>query len=413
MSAENKAFWIAPWGRAEGFAICCGLFLVGLAIEYWLGIPHSQHFAWPINLLIIAAFSLALLMLHLFFRKWALVNWLGSRSAALASLTALLFMSLVMGLVPQNNVTGAGTATLGINSISSHPAFLLLLSLVCSCVGIATLKRLQPITLRNFAFFLNHAGLYIVLLTAIPGSADLQRLFMTLHEGGITWQASDRRGRVYDMPLAFKLLRFEMEEHNPKAVFINRKSGTVPGHQREKMFELRDGSSGQLLNWSVNVLRHHALAWPVGAAYEAVMHHGAAPASLIRVINKNDGRQLEGWISCGSFAFAEKLLQIDDELLIGMSVPSASRFRTIAHLMSKSGIDREVEIEVNRPITVDGWKIYQHSYDSRFGRWSKTSTLELIRDPWLPAVYIGFFMIIAGSLLMIFCPGHLRGHKEL
>ena len=33
------------------------------------------------------------------------------------------------------------------------------------------------------------------------------------------------------------------------------------------------------------------------------------------------------------------------------------------------------------------------------GRWSETSTFELVKDPWLPAVYLGIFLLLAGAVL--------------
>jgi cytochrome c biogenesis protein ResB len=54
-------------------------------------------------------------------------------------------------------------------------------------------------------------------------------------------------------------------------------------------------------------------------------------------------------------------------------------------------------IEVNRPFHIAGWTIYQLGYDTEMGRWSNLSVLELVRDPWLPVVYLGIFLMIAGA----------------
>ncbi len=51
-------------------------------------------------------------------------------------------------------------------------------------------------------------------------------------------------------------------------------------------------------------------------------------------------------------------------------------------------------------ITIDGLKIYQTGYDESKGKWSKINIIELVKDPWLPVVYIGIFMILAGSLYL-------------
>ena len=38
-------------------------------------------------------------------------------------------------------------------------------------------------------------------------------------------------------------------------------------------------------------------------------------------------------------------------------------------------------------------------YDEKSGKWSELSLVEGVRDPWLPVVYVGFFMILAGNTL--------------
>ena len=48
---------------------------------------------------------------------------------------------------------------------------------------------------------------------------------------------------------------------------------------------------------------------------------------------------------------------------------------------------------------MQGWKLYQAGYDESAGRWSTLSLVEAVRDPWLPSVYVGFFMIMAGNVL--------------
>ena len=61
----------------------------------------------------------------------------------------------------------------------------------------------------------------------------------------------------------------------------------------------------------------------------------------------------------------------------------------------------EATIEVNKPVEYDGWKIYQYGYDTQMGAMSQYSILELISDPWLPLVYTGIYLMLAGALLMI------------
>lgn len=67
-------------------------------------------------------------------------------------------------------------------------------------------------------------------------------------------------------------------------------------------------------------------------------------------------------------------------------------------VFTKSGITLRDTIRVNKPLSVRGWKIYQYSYDESKGKESDISIFELVRDPWLPYVYVGIFMMLAGAL---------------
>ncbi len=77
------------------------------------------------------------------------------------------------------------------------------------------------------------------------------------------------------------------------------------------------------------------------------------------------------------------------------------RFASDVVVRGKSGKDIAAVIEVNKPLKVDGWKMYQYDYDSEAGTESRFSVLELVKDPWLPLVYAGIFMMLAGALLML------------
>ena len=66
----------------------------------------------------------------------------------------------------------------------------------------------------------------------------------------------------------------------------------------------------------------------------------------------------------------------------------------------------EATVEVNKPVKVDGWKIYQYGYDTQMGAMSQYSILELVSDPWLPLVYTGIYMMLAGAVCMF-----LKGKK--
>ena len=79
---------------------------------------------------------------------------------------------------------------------------------------------------------------------------------------------------------------------------------------------------------------------------------------------------------------------------------SPKRFASEIQILTKSGQNLLTTVDVNKPVEVEGWKIYQYGYDTQMGAMSDTSILELVSDPWLPYVYAGIYMMLAGAAFM-------------
>ena len=80
---------------------------------------------------------------------------------------------------------------------------------------------------------------------------------------------------------------------------------------------------------------------------------------------------------------------------------SPKRFASEVSILTKSGKNIHTTIDVNKPVKVEGWKIYQYGYDTAAGPQSQISIFELVRDPWLPLVYIGIGLMLTGALCML------------
>ena len=76
---------------------------------------------------------------------------------------------------------------------------------------------------------------------------------------------------------------------------------------------------------------------------------------------------------------------------------SPKRFASEIQILTKTKKNIEAIVDVNKPYEVDGWKIYQFGYDTQMGANSQISILELVSDPWLPLVYVGIYMMLAGA----------------
>ncbi len=86
----------------------------------------------------------------------------------------------------------------------------------------------------------------------------------------------------------------------------------------------------------------------------------------------------------------------------GQGAPAQPRrFASDITVASVDGRSARGVTEVNHPLAFDGWMVYQSGYDSEAGAESAYSVFELARDPWLWVVYVGFAMIAAGAVAMI------------
>lgn len=87
---------------------------------------------------------------------------------------------------------------------------------------------------------------------------------------------------------------------------------------------------------------------------------------------------------------------------------SPKRFASKIQILTQTGKNLQTTVDVNKPAEVDGWKIYQYGYDTQMGAMSNTSILELVRDPWLPTVYTGIYLMLFGAVLMFISGGRKK-----
>jgi hypothetical protein len=127
---------------------------------------------------------------------------------------------------------------------------------------------------------------------------------------------------------------------------------------------------------------------------------GATHAIKIRVSSEEMKDPVVGWVSNGSFMFPYSVVYIDKETAVAMPVQEVKKYSSHVQVFTDKGDAKEAVIEVNKPLTIDSWRIYQLSYDQSRGKYSRTSVFELVRDPWLPIVYAGIIMLLAGSFYL-------------
>ena len=286
--------WTRPWKTAEGFLIGGGLFAVGLALQLTMGPIDWSLFASPANWIVLILLLALLALMFVLRRKVYAFEWIMHGQAAVAAIAWALGITMLMGLLPQTREGGVPW----LSQMLTFWPFVLIWTWMMVISGLATINHLLRFKLKEIPFLLNHLGVFVAIVAATLGNADVQKLQMTVYYGHPEWRSLSDDDTVVEPGVAIQLHEFTVDYYEDMT---------------PKRF-----------------------------------------ASDITVYTE-DGKTLRG------------------------------------------------TVEVNKPMKVNGWKIYQYGYDVPTGGDSPYSVFLLVKDPWLPAVYTGIFLMLAGALcLMLF-----------
>ena len=395
--------WSKPWSYKEGLVIGAGLLVIGLLLQMTVGAIHWDLFACPVNVIVLVVYIIALVAMHLLRKRVYLFGWLSHYSAAVSSLLWVVGMTVVMGLIRQAPSGHAPADLLGFSQMISSWPFVLLYFWMVTALGLTILRTGFSLKISRISLLLNHIGLFIALISATLGNADMQRLKMTTRMGNVEWRATDDKGKLIELPLAIELKDFTIDEYPPKLMLIDNETGGVLPAKSPVHLLLEEGvSDGHLLDWELSVEQSIPMAASVTTEdtlkFTDFHSMGATYAVYLKAVNRKNQQTKEGWVSCGSFLFPYKALRLDSLTSLVMPEREPRRFASDVMVYTKDKQTKEACIEVNKPLSIAGWKIYQLSYDETKGKWSRMSVFELVRDPWLPIVYTGILMMIAGAI---------------
>ena len=285
--------WEKPWKLKEGFLIGGGLLIVGLLLQATIGPIDWDLFAAPVNYVMLVLLLTLIGAMYLLRRKVYTFEWMMHFGAAIPCLCYAVGLTILMGLTPQ--VRQGGIPWL--SQMLRFWPFVLIWTWMMVISGLATLNHLLRWKWREIPFIVNHLGVFLAVVCATLGSADMKKVEMTVPLENPEWRAVQEDGAMFEPGLAIELHRFIMD------------------------------------------------------VYE-------------------DG--------------------------------SPKRFASDISVYTEDGKDISGTVDVNKPLKVNGWKIYQYGYDVQRGPDSEYSVFMLVRDPWLPAVYLGIFLMLAGAVCLMF-----------
>lgn len=401
--------WKKPYSMREGSTIVVGLIIVGMMLQLSIGPVGWDIFLWPANIITLIVLIAILIAIYITRQKIYFCRFIPTKQAAVPAIAAACLLTVIMGLTSQVSATHAPAEPIGISKMLSFWPFILVYVWMTMIVGEVAIEQTTHFSLQRLPALLSHIGLFIVLACGTLGSADMQRLRMYCEQGKPEWRGLDAWNNVHELPVAIQLDKFTIDEYPPKLLLIDSNGSPIPAKKPQTLLIDSTFSSGQLQGWTVTVKKRIDNGIPQNGntrAYTSSKMPGAACALLVRLTKA--GKAYEGWVTSGSYLFSWQGLHIDNGRTLVMGQREPKRYSSKVEVYTKDGKSLQADIEVNHPVTVNGWKIYQYSYNEQMGKWSTLSIFELVRDPWLPVVYFGILLLALGAIGMIF-----TNHKSL
>lgn len=380
--------------------------LLGALLQYFFGSIPKSWFSFPYN--IVGGFIFILLNTAIFFifKKKNFVNLHSSTPFAIVTVITLGVLTIGLGSISvgQEHHTNAFWLNFGLDDITKTWYFALIYLMALTNLWMAILKRSMVYQAKNITFLLNHFGLWLIMFAGVLGQGDLVRLKMDLRKDKVEWRATDDAGNIIELPIAIELKSFDIDIYPNKLFIIDSLGNSLPKSKPEGFMLEKDGLQGKILDWKITQHQYFEKAVPESdSTYVSHGMWGATNAAFVTVENVKTGEKKQEWISAGNFQLPPRTIQLDAEHTLVMAPAEARKFQSEVIIYQKDTEQvRNEKIEVNHPVKVDDWKIYQVSYDERMGRWSDLSVVELILDPWLPVVYTGIFILMAGGVAFLF-----------
>ena len=373
---------------------CALLLVVGMALQFLWGNVTPSFLTYPWTLVLVVNYLYLLVLLYAKQDTWKFVRGLYDRPAYIVSLSCMLVLTLFFGMIRQDGFTDGFWGWMGFTSMSSSWVFVLFLLHFMSILGLKAIDDVHHWKQRRWSTVLMHVSVFIILASAISGSGEKIRIWVTAMQGHPVSVGITSDGRQVELPFMLRLNKFTLEEYPPHIYLFD-------GNRLSEDFLVMDGEGtrGELDAWQVECLEylHSAGRMSEDSAYVSTEHVGATTAMYLKATSAQ--ASVEGWVSQGSFLFAGSTLALHDGSELVMPRREVKKYLSEVELFE--GEDKHVfGISVNHPASIGAWKIYQSGYDSSKGRWSTTSVLECVKDAWYPAIHIAMWMILLGGSMM-------------
>ncbi|MDD3860058.1 MAG: cytochrome c biogenesis protein ResB [Bacteroidales bacterium] len=302
-----------------------------------------------------------------------------------------------MAIYPQTGQISNILDKLGFSNIILSWIYAISVLYLLLSLGTITVKRIVPFKTKNLFFFLNHFGLWIVLAFGNLSQADKVSISITVPEAETIWYGYDKKNNYVEPDFAIELTKFTIEFYPPKLGLIDN-IGNLLNPKIYQPREIIKAHSLNIINNDVYVIDLIENAIVINDSIRRVA--GLPEKTYVAVLQINtDTIYLQNGTEFSPPVFYE----IDQNYKLVILNPEPKYFGSEIKLYTKSGITNKIhKIEVNKPLEIGNWKVYQTSYFKTPEFKGYVSVFTAVFDPWLNATYCGIALMFIGAISLIF-----------
>lgn len=223
---RSSTLWLFFSSFKGSFAVVGAVALAGWLLQLAVGAVPDGLLRFPVNVFVLGLMVVVCLVMPVLpWRRF--FSWLSGLQLSIATLGGMAVLALILGLVPQVPVGTKGYSVLGFDSLLRAWPFVLLYLLLTLNLTAVLVRRFWAFKWASYAFYLNHLGLWLMVVAAGFGAADKQRFVMPVTEGTTEWRVYDKEDQLLELPLAIKLIDFRMETYPARLALLDKATGRL------------------------------------------------------------------------------------------------------------------------------------------------------------------------------------------
>lgn len=376
-------------------------FLIGIILQIIIGDFPLNSLKFPINFMIFLLYILTIIILYIFFRNKQVIKFLSSAYSAISSISLFIFNVLIMIFVTQNEQSIDSLEIIGFNKITSTWTYAISTVYLLTSLSFVTLRRLFPINTRNIFFYINHFGLWLAIASASLGQADKLKITITVPEGEIAWYGYDYNNKYHETNFAIKLNKFNIDYYSPKVAII-KDDGNFYAANEFQPIEIETNKKFVFKDYKIKVL--DIIEDGIYVRDSIIFVNGLSDKSFVAKLKVTSKHDIDTTIFIqNELSFhPAKISRIDKNINFYLLSAESKYFGSEIELITSDETKNKKHlIEVNKPLKIKNWTIYQTSYlknpDGRY-----ISFFSAVYDPWINIVYVGIALMLIGALYLIF-----------